>query len=50
MGAKPPIFPDTFASENTKDQEDLLKKVTYYLSHVATSYNYNDIYNIVVAL
>jgi hypothetical protein len=27
-----------------------LKKVTYYFSYTAASYNYNNIYNIVVAL
>ena len=36
--------------DNTEDQKDLLKKVTYRFSYAAASHNYNNIYNIVVAL
>ena len=43
-------YTEALAQNNTKDQEDLLKKVTYYLSHTAASYNYNNIYDMVAAL
>ena len=33
-----------------KTRKIFLKKVTYYLSYAAASYNYNNIYNIVAAL
>ena len=36
--------------DDAKDQEDLLEKVTYYLSYAVASYNYNSVYNMVAAL
>jgi len=33
-----------------KTKKISLKKVTYYLSYTAASYNYNNVYNMVAAL
>ena len=43
-------YTGALARDDTEDQEDLLKKVTYYLSHAAASHNYNNVYDMVAAL
>ena len=43
-------YTGALAWDDAEDQEDLLEKVTYRLSHAAASHNYNDVYNIVAAL
>jgi len=43
-------YTGVLSRDNAKDQEDLLKKVTYRLSHAAASHNYNDVYSMVAAL
>ena len=43
-------YTGAFARDNTENQKDLFKKITYRLSYVAASHNYNNIYNMVAAL
>ena len=43
-------YTGVLTQDNTKDQKDFFKKVTYCFSHAAASHNYNNIYNIVAAL
>lgn len=43
-------YTGALARDDTDDQEDLLEKVTYRLSHAAASHNYNDVHDMVAAL
>lgn len=43
-------YTGALARDDTEDQEDLLEKVTYRLSHAAASHNYNDVHDMVAAL
>jgi len=43
-------YTGVLSRDDAEDQEDLLEKVTYRLSHAAASHNYNDVHGMVAAL